>query len=121
MPSCSTSPAVAAAGLLGAELLVAGAVEHQVERPLVVADVVGGAGDGGAREGVGGDEVDAPHLGGVEADLGGEEVHGPLDGRGGLGTAGTAVGDGGRRVGGDGAAVHLDLGDVVGARAPSSG
>ena len=52
MPSCTASPAVAAAGLLGAQVRVAGGVEGEVEGPLVVADVVGGAGDAGEREGV---------------------------------------------------------------------
>jgi hypothetical protein len=62
---------------------------------------------------VGAMRLRAADLGGVHADLGGEEVHGPLDGRGGLGPAGAAVGDGGRGVGDHRPGVELDVGDVV--------
>lgn len=81
MPSCTGSPA-SPAGLLGAELLVAGGLEGHVEASLVVAHVVDRAGGGGVGEVVGGDQVATTHLGRVHADLGGEEVHGALDGRG---------------------------------------
>ena len=79
---------------------VAGRGQHPVERPLVVAEVVGGAGGGGEREPVLPDQVLAAHLGRVHADLGGEHVHHPLDRRRRLGAAGAPVGDGRRGVGG---------------------
>ena len=65
--------------LLGATLLVAAQLERLVERPLVVAAVVGQPGHCGVRELRGLDHVAAPDLDGVEADLRRQGVHRSLD------------------------------------------
>jgi hypothetical protein len=121
MPSCLASPASRRRLLLGAQLGVAGGGERLVEAALVVADVVGLPDRRGVRLVELGDEVLAADLGGVHADLGGEHVHRPLDGGGGLGAAGAAVGDGGRGVGDDRGGAHLDVGDVVHRRGHRAG
>ena len=105
----------ATGGLLGPQGGVVGGLEGEVERLGVVAAVVDRAGGGGEREGVLGDEVLAPHLDGIHADLGGEQVEGALDGGGGLGTTGAAVGLDRGGVGHHRLDVALDLRDVVGA------
>ena len=95
------------------EARVVGHLERHVERALVVARVVAEA----RRRGVGEllDEVAAPDLGRVDTELVGEQIHHPLDHVRRLGTPGTAVRVGRRRVGEDPAAGDVDLLDVVGA------
>src|SRR5262249_5088512 len=68
-------------GLLAPEALVVDELERPVERALVVAAVVGEAGEdpGVVREGVGLDEVLPAHLDRVEPELAGDEVDCPLD------------------------------------------
>ena len=83
-----------AAGLFGAQLVVAGGVEGAVERLGIVADVVTRADAGRVRRGEAGHVVAPAHLGRIDADLGGEAVDHPLDGDRRLGPAGAAVGGG---------------------------
>ena len=66
--------------------------EHRVERLLVLAGVVVGAGERREREGVGLEEVAAADLGRVHADLVGGHVEDPLDELRRLRPAGAAVG-----------------------------
>ena len=103
-------PAVVAAGRgVGPALLepgVIGELEGAVERPLVVARVVGQPARGRVREA--GDEVPAPDLDRIDPELVGEQVDHPLDEMRGLGTAGPAVGVDRRRVG-----EHVADGDVL--------
>ena len=84
--------ALAAALLLGAQLVVAEELLGLGRRGLVVARVVGHARDGRERELVVRDPVLLAHLERVAAELGGELVHHPLDGEGRLGATGAAVG-----------------------------
>src|SRR5438094_96042 len=76
-----------------------GAGASRVERPRVLAAVIGVAQQRGVGEAVGRDEVPPPDLGGIEPDARGEHVHGPLDEVRGLRPAGAAVGHGAHRVG----------------------
>ena len=99
--------------LLRAELLVAGRLQHPVERAAVVADVVVGSGCRLVREGVGRDEVPPAHLGGVELELGRERVDRSLHPLRRLGTAGATDGGGARRVRHDRPEVDVDLRDAV--------
>ena len=102
-------------GLLGAQVVVPRRRQHPVERPGVVAAVVGRARRRRARLGERRQQVAAPHLDRVEADLGGEQVDGPLDGRGRLGTPGASVRPDRRRGGQRHAGVGRHGGDGVGA------
>src|SRR5262249_41440568 len=67
--------------LLATESLVVDELERAVERALVLAAVVGEAGEdaGVVREGVRLDEVLPPHVDRVEPELAGHEVDRPLD------------------------------------------
>ena len=96
MPICLVSPDARRAACSARSVGVAGRLEHRVERLLVLARVVVGAGDRGARERAGLHEVDAADLGRVDADLVGGDVEDALDQLGRLGAAGAAIGaDGG--------------------------
>ena len=92
MPSWVLPPAARASACRAPQLVVAGGGQGLVEHGLVVAAVVPAAGGGLERERIGGDEVLAADLDRVHADLVGEQVDHALDGRGGLGPAGAAVG-----------------------------
>ena len=113
IPSCFASPLLAAAPLLGAQLVVAGRAERQVERALVVAGVVVRMGHGRVRERVLRDEVPPPDLGRIHADLGREQVDRTLDRLRRLGPAGAAEGRDRRRVRHHRAALELDPRDRV--------
>ena len=123
MPSWRASPASRAPGLLGPELVVAGGLEDQVEararsrrcrRSCRWASCTGTASAAMRfmrRTSAGSMPISAA-----------KQVHRPLDGGGGLGPAGAAVGDdAGVVLVTTDAGVALDLRDVVDARAPSSG
>ncbi len=99
--------------LLVAERPVAGRLEREVERSLVVARVVVRARGGGEGERISGDEIATPHLGGVEPELGGEEIHGPLDRLRRLRSPGAAERPDRRRVGDDARELRLDRRDCV--------
>ena len=86
--------------LLLAELVVAEQLLGPGRGRLVVARVVGQAGDGGERELLVLDPVPLPQLQRVHAQVRGELVHHPLDGEGGLGPARAPVGVG-RHLGGE--------------------
>ena len=101
------------APLLLAELLIARRGQRLVQRLLVAAGVVHGAGLGLERELVRGDEVAPPDLRRIHADLGGEQVDRALDGRRGLGPAGPPVGGDRRRVGDGLPEPGLHVRDVV--------
>ena len=108
IPSSIAPPSLAAPALLGAQLLVAGGAQREVERSFVVTGVVRRAGSGLVRERVLRDEVLAPHLHGIHADLGGEQVDHALDRLGGLGPPGAAERRHRSRVRHHGAALDLD-------------
>ena len=92
------------AGLLGSKLVVTRCCQDRVERLLVLARVVGGAGVGGQRELVGLDEVAPTELGGIHPDLAGGDVDHSLDQLRGFGPARAAVRADRCRVGHDGIA-----------------
>ena len=113
MPSCLASSAGAALRLLGAQLGVAGRLQHGVERLLVLAGVVVRAGRRGERELVGRDEVHAADLGRVHADLVGGDVDHALDELRRLRPPGAAVGTDGRVVRQDAGGLEPHVGDLV--------
>ena len=100
-------------GLFGPQLGVAGRREHRVERLLVLARVVVGAGRRRQRERGRLDEVDAPDLGRVHADLVGGDVEHALDQLRRLGSAGAAVRADRGVVGHDAGRLEPHLGDFV--------
>ena len=87
MPSCFPSPRVASRRLLGAQLVVARERSASVSGGVVVAAVVGDAGDGRVRELVGLQEVAAADLDRIDAELGRGHVDDALEHRGRLGPA----------------------------------
>ena len=103
----------AARRLLGAQVVVARRRERGVERLLVLARVVVGAGDRGARERVRLHEVAPADLGRIDADLVGGDVEHALDQLRGLGAPGAAVGADGGVVGHHRLGVEPDLRDLV--------
>ena len=105
----------AAAGLLGAQVLVSGRLQGPLQGGAVVAGVVGAAHRVGVREPLGTHEVEAAHLGGVHADPGGVEVDGTLDGEDRLGPARAPVGGDRSGVGDVAAPACRRVGDVVAA------
>ena len=90
---------------------VVGQLGRLVRRGLMVARVVHQPAEGGVGELLGLDVVAPPQLHRVQPDLGGQRVHGPLDGVGGLGPAGAAVGVRRRHV-----REHRRTAEVVGLR-----
>src|SRR5262249_54809946 len=92
-------PALPPPGLPAPQPGVAGAGQHLVQRPDVVAGVVPRPARALVWELVRRDEVLPPNLGRVHADLGREQVHGPLDRGRRLRSAGATVGVDRRRVG----------------------
>ena len=92
MPSSLRLAGLDAAPLLGARRVDVGDPQRLLERELVVADVVGLAGQGLVGERVLGDQVAAPDLLGQDAELLGGQVDDPLDRGGRLGPAGAAEG-----------------------------
>ncbi len=115
MPSGGAVAARSALGLLAAQLVVADDLGGDVERPRVVAAVVGQPGERGEREGVVGDEVAAAQLDRIDAQLEGGVVDEPFEEGGRLGPAGAAVGAHGRGVGDGDDDVELDGREAVGA------
>jgi hypothetical protein len=116
MPSSLVSPRFAPGGLLGPQVVVADQLERPVERGLVVAGVEDQARSAAVGELVGLDVVAAADLVGADAHGPGEGLHGPLDGEGGLGPAGAAVGVGrghGGEHAGAGERVRRDVVDAV--------
>ncbi len=114
MPSWRASPRSRRAACSARSSSYPATAARLVERMVVLADVVVGAGHRGVREGVGRDEVLAPDLHRVDAQLGRGHVHdafehlrSPPAGR----RRGRRRGRG--RVGGHAEGVHLDLGDLV--------
>jgi hypothetical protein len=101
-------------GLLPAQLVVAGHLQREAHRRLVVAGVVLPTGLVRVRELLRADEVPQPQLGRVHAQLVGEHVDHPLDEVDGLGDPeGAGVRDAARRLvgvdAGDGAVRGLDV------------
>ena len=88
-------------GLLGPQLVVARHFESQVERAVIVADVVERLDRCRVGKVVLANQIAAAQLRGVHFDFACEHVHDPLDGGRGLGTPGPAVGRGRRRIGDD--------------------
>ena len=118
MPSCLAARDSRRA-LLGAQVVVAGVLEREVEGVLVVAGVVLHAGRGVVREGLVRHVIAPADLRRIEAGLGGEDVHRALDRLDRLRAAGAAVGDDRRRVRDDRGSGDLDPRDRVRAdRAP---
>ena len=117
MPSCFGPPEARRDACSGAKRRVVGCCEHPVERALVVADVVGRAGDRGVRPRLVRDEVLAPHVDRIHPDLGRVHVEDALHRCGRLGTARTAVRDDRRGVREDGLRRALELGHGVHGRA----
>ena len=111
MPRRLVEPGDVLGLLAGPDAGVVGQLGRLVRRGLVVARVVHQPAEGGVGELLGLDEVAPPQLHRVEPDLGGQRVHGPLDGVGGLGPAGAAVGVGRRHV-----REHRRAAEVVGRR-----
>ena len=99
--------------LLSSQLGIARCLERGIQRLLVLARVVVGPGDGGARERVGLHEVDPADLGRVDADLVGGDVEHALDQLRRLGAPGAAVGPDGGVVGEHGLGVEAHLRDLV--------
>ena len=100
MPRCLVVPAARRSRCSCRIVVVADHLERPVECGVVVAAVEDESGTRRVREGVGRDEVAAPHLRRVDAHLRGERVHRPFDRVRGLGPAGAAVRVG-RRLGGE--------------------
>ena len=107
--------ALAAGGLLGAQLGVAGLLDRDVERLRVLAAVVGRAetGDRQERERLGRDEVGLADLDRVDAELVGGDVERALHEVDRLRPARAAVRGDGRGVRDRGLPVEVDLGDDV--------
>ena len=107
--------ALAPRRLLGAQRVVAGLLERDVERLRVLAAVVDRTqpGDRRERERLGRDEVLAPDLDRIDAELVGRDVEGALDEVDRLGPAGAAVRGDRRGVRDRGLPVELDLRDDV--------
>ncbi len=110
---CERAARLAPQPLLLAQRLVVGRLEREVERPLVVAAVVGRARCRRQREGVGGEQVAPAHLGGIEPHLQREQVHRTFDRLCRLRAAGAAERPDRRRVGHDARELRLDLRDRV--------
>jgi hypothetical protein len=106
----------AALGLLLAQLVVAGGLEHEVQGARVLARVIGGAGDRLVGEVAGRDEVAPAQLGRVHVELLGQLVHGALDERGRLRAPRSAVGADRRRVGHHAAKAEVHARDHIDAR-----
>ena len=111
MPSRLVAPGDVLGLLAGPDAGVVGQLGRLLRRAQVVARVVDQAAERGVGELLGLDEVALAQLQRVHPDLGGQRVHGPLDGVGGLGPAGAAVGVGRRHVG-----EHRRAAEVVGGR-----
>jgi hypothetical protein len=99
--------------LLLPELVVPGRAEQEVERPLVVAGVIGRPGRRQVGESVLGDEVHPADLGRVESRLGREEIDRPVDRLRRLGSAGATDRGRRRRVGHDRHRSRLDFRDRI--------
>jgi hypothetical protein len=102
-----------AAFLFGANRVDVQEVESHVERPGVVAAVVGCSGSVGVGQLLGPDEVPPSHLGRVEPRRRSELIDRPLDGEGGLGPARSPIRAGWGKVGYHPADLHRHLLDVV--------
>ena len=100
-------------GLLRAQAVITGRLQHRGERVGVPAGVVFGAAGRRERELVRRHDVQPAHLGRVHPDFGGEQVDGALDGRRGLRPAGAAIGGDRRGVGDGHPEGGLHPGDVV--------
>ena len=114
-PQRGAVASVAPLRLLAAQLPVPCQLEGPVQRPLVLAAVVGPAAGRGEREVLRAEEVPAPELARIDADLGRQHVHGPLDHGGRLGPPRTAIGGDDRGVGDDARGHVVDPGDPVNA------
>ena len=121
MPSWLHVAVGAALGLLLAQRVVAGGLEHEVQGARVLARVVGGAGDRLVGEVVGRDEVAPSQLGRVHVELLRQVVHGALDERGRLRAPRSAVGADRRRVGDHAAKAEVHARDHVDARGHLAG
>ena len=101
--------------LFGAERRVAARIEREVERPFIVAAVVGESGRGAVGEPVGRDEVAAADFRRVEPEPAGEHIQRPLDQVGRLRAARPPIGLVGRGVRERAVGAGAGRRDVVGA------